>query len=973
MDLDTDKRISDLPLRPMLAFSDPAYEQRFVRYYNDFYYRYAQVTLALGLVLVFADFLVDFLAFPQSQANFYRLQLCLPIIGVGIAFSFTGYARRHWQFVMAGFIVLVAFSLFGVLLVIDGQGGMGLRSWVGILNFIFLEFYCFVILGVQFRYAVVSGVLILLAFESSMLLKFGMDRMILSYWSYHVVTLFLLAGVIGWWREFALRKDFSAKTALEASRREAEHLTQVKSDFLATMSHEIRTPMNAIIGMSRLALQTDLKPKQRNYIEKVSRSAEHLLGLINEVLDFSKVEAGKLSMEAADFRLEDVTGNLANLLAVKAEEKRLDFLFDFAPDVPTALIGDALRLGQVLVNLGNNAVKFTDQGEVVIGAALVSRSEQDAELHFWVRDSGIGMTPEQQTKLFQSFSQADASTTRKYGGTGLGLAISKKLVEMMGGKIWVESEPGKGSTFHFHARFGLQAEPATRQALRAEELAGKRLLVVADNASAREILATMAGTLGLQVNSVCDGRQALAEVAMNDKAGQPYDVVLIDWRMPNMDGLECIRQMQAVELSRPPAAIMVTAEYGREEMLTTAPQTSMLLKSVLTKPVSPSTLLDALGEALGKPRNASTRPLQATDQAAMRKLNGARLLLVEDNDLNQELATELLRDAGIDVVVASHGQEALDILSRDAGFDGILMDCQMPVMDGFSATREIRRNAAWAKLPIIAMTANAMAEDREKVIAAGMVDHITKPLNPNDMFNTIARWITPASAGRIEPVRPSEPLFMPVRASEALFMTFELPGIDSEAGLVMTMNNRELYRSLLLKFRAREAGFADTFRRAQQGSDRSAACRVAHTLASTAGTIGAKDVQTAAARLERACSDGDPPEAVEQMLASTLSALDPVIDGLAVVQPGDNRFDEPGRDEPGRTDKQTVRALLNRLTGLLADSNLEAGDVVEELEASVQGTQLAEAVRDVSQAVAGFDVDTALHLIEEITETFESD
>ena len=480
----------------MLSFTDQAYEQRFVRYYHDFYYRYAQISLALGLVLVFGDFLVDLLAFPDDHANILRVQLCIPILAAGIVCSFTGFAKRHWQSVMAGFIVVVAGSLFWVLIVIDTTGGMGLRSWVGILNFIFLEFYCFVILGVQFRYAIVAGLLILLAFEAAMSLTFGMDRRTFAYWSYHVVTLFLLAVVIGWWREFVLRKDFSAKTALKAARLTAEHLTRVKSDFLATMSHEIRTPMNAIIGMSRLALQTDLMPKQRDYIEKVSRSGQHLLGLINEVLDFSKVEAGKLVMEEAAFRLEDVMDNVANLLAIKAEEKRLDFLFDLAPDVPAALVGDALRLGQVLVNLGNNAVKFTDQGEVIIGAAPVSQTERDVELHFWVKDSGIGMTPEQQSKLFQSFSQADASTTRKYGGTGLGLAISKKLVELMGGRIWIESQPGTGSIFHFHARFGRPAEATPRHTIHAGSLAGKRVLVVDDNASAREILVTMARNLG---------------------------------------------------------------------------------------------------------------------------------------------------------------------------------------------------------------------------------------------------------------------------------------------------------------------------------------------------------------------------------------------------------------------------------------------------------------------------------------------
>ncbi|MDX9708890.1 MAG: transporter substrate-binding domain-containing protein [Trichloromonas sp.] len=678
-----------------------------------------------------------------------------------------------------------------------------------------------------------------------------------------------------------------------AAERRAEAANEAKSEFLANMSHEIRTPMNAILGMTHLALQTPLDTRQRDYLEKVETSGRMLMRVIDDILDFSKIEAGRLDMERVEFSLDDVLKNLADLSATKAQRKGLELVFAPAPEIPRQLLGDPLRLEQVLLNLVDNAVKFTPSGEVVLTVERLSAETDEVLLRFTVRDTGIGLGADQIARLFRPFTQADNTTTRRFGGTGLGLAISRRLVEMMDGEIGAESEEGQGSRFFFTARFGAVAAEAESAPAPDPDLRGLRVLLVDDNASSRHALRLILESLTFEVSESTTADDALTRFAHSP----PPQLILVDDSLPGMNGLELARRIK--EAHGEQRVVLLASAGEGDDVRVRVRALYAGINWLVFKPVNRSALFDVIMNAFARTSPRETSPRKTRRFA----LGGARVLVVEDNAINQQVAKELLTTAGMEVQVADNGIQALERLDRE-NFDLVLMDIQMPEMDGLECSRQIRdraaANDALRNLPIIAMTAHAMAGDREKSLAAGMNGHVTKPLDPEQFYAVLAGWLGHRWRGAPAMAAPAD-------AGGPLpdFST-----INTAAGLRCVAGNRSLYRSLLRDFYRDNRETMRDIRESLAAGERERAQRLAHTLKGVAGNIGAQAVRETARKLELAVIGGK--NGIETALTETQEALALVLAELAELP---EETAAPAAPPPGETDF----AALARQLEILAD------------------------------------------------------
>ncbi|MBF0357524.1 MAG: response regulator [Magnetococcales bacterium] len=718
--------------------------------------------------------------------------------------------------------------------------------------------------------------------------------------------------------------------SLEETLAVAESAGRAKSEFIANTSHEIRTPMNAILGFTELALKMDLSPKLRDYQEKVKNASHTLMGLLDDVLDFSKIEAGRLELDPVPFEINDLFDRLSDLFSIQTADKNIELILSIPASFNLTLIGDSQRLEQVLINLIRNAIKFTDQGSIIVNAEPKETKPGRLEIFFSVKDSGIGIDPDRLPMLFDPFVQADGSTTRKYGGTGLGLTICKRLVDLMHGEISAKSTPGEGSTFYFNVPF--ESRPGAEEVLDQvpEHMKGSRVLIVDDNKITRDILTNLVESFAMVPSSVESGEAALSEWMGNSANKQPFGLILMDWRMSGIDGITASKEILKAARSKgdgsdvlEPKIIMLTA-FGDDATRQLALDSGV--SAFMSKPITRSHLINAIRDVAGeRPVGGDNyAKILAEELETTEKISGASILLVEDNPINQQVAQELLERVGLLVELANNGQQALDKLAEKS-YDAILMDVQMPVMDGMEATKHIRRQPQHNNTPIIAMTAHAMAEDKRKCLQAGMDEHLTKPIRPERLYGVLAHWL-----GDVKPAKP-----LAIECSDTTELP-EIAGLDIADGLERVVGNRRLYRKLLIRFREDNANDVEKVSNALSAGDYATAASLVHGIKGVSSNIGAKTLHLKAEVLEKTIKD-HAEKMINEAFAAFSIAHSSLIAAMEVLAPSEElavkklvTTDATAEDDED-VEKEKVAALLEQLIELLQENSVETDTLLEGL------------------------------------------
>ena len=766
---------------------------------------------------------------------------------------------------------------------------------------------------------------------------------------------------------------------MKLAKMKSDEISRFKGKFLANMSHEIRTPMNAIIGLSYLALQTGLTPKQVDYVNKIQSAGKMLLGIINDILDYSKIEAGKLHVEEIPFSLDEVLKNLSSLIGLKTAEKRLDFLFKIAPDVPNDLLGDPLRLTQVLTNLAGNAVKFTEHGEIVVAMRRVQKEEKEATIEFSVRDTGIGLTSDQIEGLFQPFTQADGGITRRYGGTGLGLSISRQLVTMMGGAIHVESTKGKGSTFYFTARFGLPLSGAGEALHLPDPLRGAKVLLVGDRATAVHILREVLASFGLEVvpaSTMAGAESHLGTIQVGETAG--FSLIFIDGNMVSSPGFDITPHLMKFDQGRfAPKTVMVLRQ-GMEDKVPEYWKTEV--DAFLQEPYTPSELFHLILRVSEERQEQEEvrEDIGPEPSPKLKGIRGAKILLVEDNVINQQVARELLEQAGLHVTVAANGKEALRF-ADETMFDLVLMDIHMPVMDGLEASSLLRKDERFQDLPIISMSAQSPEEEREKEEQAGMNDHVSKPVDPEKLLGVLVKWIKPREvAADFFPEREKgwkteegeskeeEESAVDHVAVQEESWPVALPGLDLEEGLSRVLQNRALYLELLQDFKMEFKDAVVEIGDALESGKMEELRFKVHNIKGVAGNLAAVNLIQSAARLEEAVRAGDRSE-IHLCLAPFEGDLDMVFRSIfCLEQAADGKPVETSICT--EVDVDCIAGILPELHARLAEFSVDVDQVLNELRRQLIGSTFENLMDSLERSVREFNYEDALESLASLAE-----